>query len=283
MLNLNLQDTGSLVQAGLIPGIPIEDYHKGPGTSKSQLDQVARTVAHYLSSLTIPRKETDAMKIGSHFHTMVLEPEKQNFVVGPDVNKNTNIWKAFKADAEAAGQTIIDQATLDMLNGMVASVKAHPAASALLFDGDGINESSAYWYDKTSGLLCRCRPDRYRRDLNLIVDLKTTGDASPEAFAKSVADFRYHVQAPFYSDGVTTATGQEVRGFVFVVVEKTPPYAVAVYQLDEQAMEEGHILYHRDLMRLSEAKCSGIWTAYSDRIETISLPRWAIKETRSYE
>lgn len=283
MLNLNLQDTGALIQAGLIPGIPIEEYHKGPGTSKSQLDQVNKSVAHYLSSLTIPRKETSAMRFGSLFHGLVLEPEKQNFVVGPDVNKNTNEWKAFKAGAEASGQTILDKDELADLNGMVASVKAHPAASALLFDGDGINEASAYWYDKKSGLLCRCRPDRFRRDLNLIVDLKTTGDASPEAFAKSIADFRYHVQAPFYSDGVTTATGQEVRGFVFVVIEKTPPYAVAVYQLDDQALEEGHIIYHRDLMRLSEAKCSGIWTAYSERIETISLPRWAIKETRSYE
>jgi exodeoxyribonuclease VIII len=184
------------------------------------------------------------MKIGSLFHTMVLEPEKSNFVAGPDVNKNTKEWKAFKADAEASGQTIIDQATLDMLNGMVASVRAHPAANALL-SGPGIAEGSCFWHDERSGELCRCRPDKYRQDLGIIVDLKSTEDASPKEFARSIANYRYHMQSAYYQDGVEAATGDFIKGFVFVAVEKKAPYAVAVYQLDMQGVEAGRITYQR--------------------------------------
>ena len=277
MLKLELADTATLTRSGIIPGIGIEEYHKGPGVSKSQLDQFAKSPAHYLASLTAPRKETDAMKIGSLFHTMVLEPEKSNFVVGPDINKNTKEWRAFKADAEASGQTIIDQATLDMLNCMVASVKAHPAARALL-NGPGIAEGSCFWHDEQSGEICRCRPDFYRQDLGIIVDLKSTEDASPKEFARSVANYRYHVQSAYYQDGVEAATGDFVKGFVFVAVEKKAPYAVAVYELDMQGVEAGRITYQRLLLDLADCKASGKFPAYSDRIETISLPAWAAKE-----
>jgi len=273
---LNLQDSGSLVSAGIIPGIQIDVYHKSAGTSKSQLDQMAKSPAHYLASLTTQRKETDAMKIGSLFHTMVLEPEKQNFVVGPDVNKNTNIWKAFKAEAEAAGQTVIDQGTLEMLNGMVASVRAHPAASKLL-SGPGIAEGSAWWVDEQSGELCRCRPDFYRED-GIIVDLKSTEDASPEAFAKSIAKYGYHRQNAMYVDGVEAATGDHIKGFVFVVTEKSAPYCTAVYVLDTQGVELGREQYTRLLLELADCRVAKKFPGYSDRIETLSLPAWEVRK-----
>lgn len=275
MLKLELADTATLTRSGIIPGVGIEDYHSGPGVSKSQLDQFARSPAHYLASLTAPRKKTDAMKIGSLFHTMVLEPEKSNFVVGPDINKNTKEWKAFKADAEASGQTIIDQDTLDMLNGMVASVRAHPAASALL-SGPGIAEGSAFWVDEQSGELCRCRPDFYRED-GIIVDLKSTEDASLEGFTRSVAKYRYEVQAAMYSDGVSAATLKPIHGFAFVAVEKAAPFAVQCFQLDFQSLEAGRITYQRNLLDLADCKAANKWPAYSDKVEILSLPNWALK------
>lgn len=279
MLKLELADTATLTRSGIIPGIPIEEYHRHGSVSKSQLDQMAKSPAHYLASLTTPRKETDAMKVGSLFHTMVLEPEKSNFVVGPDVNKNTKEWKAFKADAEASGQTIIDQATLDILNGMVASVMAHPAARALL-NGPGIAEGSCFWFDERSGELCRCRPDKYRQDLGIIVDLKSTEDASPESFARSIAKYGYHRQNAMYVDGVESATGDFVKGFVFVVTEKAAPYCTAVYSLDMQGTEIGRDQYKRLLLDLADCKIAKKFPGYSDRVETLSLPAW---EVRKYE
>lgn len=275
MLNLDLQDSGALVRAGIIKGISNESYHKAAGVSKSQLDQFAKSPAHYLASLTTPRKETEAMRIGTLFHTLVLEPEKANFVVGPNINKNTKEWKAFKAEAEAAGQIVIDEGDNAMLQGMVASIKTHPAASALL-SGPGIAEGSCWWYDERSGELCRCRPDFYRED-GILVDLKTTEDASMAGFTKSVANFRYAVQAAMYADGVETSTGMPIKAFAFIAVEKQPPFAAQCFQLDFQATEVGRVTYQNLLLDLADCKINGKFPAYSDKVETISLPNWALK------
>lgn len=103
---------------------------------------------------------------------------------------------------------------------------------------------------------------------NVVVDLKTCEDSSLDGFSKSIANWRYDVQAPFYLDGLREALKQSGdqppehgaaelsaywvdeetgvlcrcrpdfwRGapnhFVFVAVEKKAPYAVGVYVLDD--------------------------------------------------
>lgn len=272
-------DITALTKSGLIPGVPNDQYHASIGVSKSQLDNMAKSPAHYLAALTTPRKETPAMRLGTLFHGLVLEPERVSIAVAPTCDKRTKdgkaTWEAFCLENQ--GAEIVTAEEGEMLLGMVASVRAHPAASVLLA-GPGIAEGSAWWVDEQSGELCRCRPDFYREDLGIIVDLKSTEDASPEVFAKSIAKYGYHRQNAMYVDGVATATGRQVKGFVFVACEKRAPYAVSVYQLDMQGEEAGRIQYRDLLMTLADCKCSGKWPAYSERIETISLPAWSAKE-----
>jgi len=105
------------------------------------------------------------------------------------------------------------------------------------------------------------------------VDLKTTEDASP-GFRKSIANFRYHVQAAWYLDGVERATGRRPEQFLFVCVEKRAPYACAVYAADAEMIEAGAKQTRMDLDKLAECKASNSWPGYSNQIETISLPAW---------
>lgn len=274
-----LDEPATLLCAGLIPGIKNDDYHASVGVSKSQLDRLAKSPAHYMASLTTPRKETAAMRMGTLAHTLILEPERARLAVAPNCDKRTKAgkaeWEAFCAENEDAEVVTADE--LETLQGMRDAVMGHAAAGKLL--SAGIAEASAYWKDPATQELCRCRPDFFRPD-RIVVDLKTTEDASPEAFARAIWNYRYHVQCAFYSDGIEHSTGEPVRGFVFVVVEKSAPYAVAVYQLDAQAVAIGREQYQENLFTLAECRRSGKWGSYSDRIETISLPGWA---TRGYD
>lgn len=172
-----------------------------------------------------------------------------------------------------AGRRILQPDAWERLQAMRASVLAHPAASALLTGCPGKAELSVYWNDPITGVLCRCRPDWWRDD-DLLVDLKTTTDASPEGFARSIATWRYDIQDPFYSDGIELATGRRPRGFVFVAVEKQPPFAVGVYRLDEDSVELGRAQYRADLDRYAECVQADDWPGYGDRIQAISVPRW---------
>lgn len=277
MLKLELTDNTSLVRAGIIPGIPIEEYHRHGSVSKSQLDQFAKSPAHYLASLTTPRKETAAMRIGSIFHGMVLEGVK--VAVAPQCDKRTKEGKAIFAEFEAANQgvEIVTADEGEMLFGMVKSVMDHPAARALL-NGPGVAEGSCWWHDEQSGELCRCRPDKYRQDLGIIVDLKTTDDASPAGFARSIWKYAYHRQAAMYLDGVEAATGDIIKGFVFIVVEKAAPFAVATYRLDMQGEEAGRVDYKSLLLDMADCRANNHFPAYSISVETISLPAYAIRE-----
>ncbi len=266
-----MQEVAALVGAGLIPSISNQDYHAMGGVSKSGLDRFAKSPAHYIAALQTPRAETQAMRIGSLFHSLILEPETTRIVQAPSCDRRTKAGKAEYAEFCAINEDaeVVSADEWGMLSGMASSVKDHRAASAL-FASKGKAENSLFWQDTDTGVLCKCRPDFYRAD-GIVVDLKTTEDASPRAFMRSIAKYRYHVQAAFYSDGLMTAE-LPVKGFVFVAVEKKPPYAVAVYQLDNQAAEAGRMLYKDELLKMAVCMVDNNWPAYSTKIETISLP-----------
>lgn len=190
--------------------------------------------------------------------------------------KPVTLWSDVQAEwhQNNGHRTVLPAEHFDQLRAMLESVMAHPAASALLTGAKGKAEQSVYWIDAITGQLCRCRPDFWRED-NIIVDVKTAEDASPEGFAKSIANWRYHVQHAIYVDGVKAATGKEPR-FVFLVVEKKPPYAVAVYVLDPESIALGRAEYRRDLQLYAECVRSGQWPGYGEKIQTIGVPQWKL-------
>jgi hypothetical protein len=263
-----------LVQMGLVHGLPNEAYHAAPGVSKSGLDRLAKSPAHYVAYLKEDRRETPALRLGHIIHSAILEPDSLALAIGPDCDKRSKAgrakWSEFEAQATGCEVVTADEA--EQIRRMRDAVYSHPAARRLLFV-PGVAEASGWWFDQTTGELCRCRPD-YLRDDGILVDLKTTEDAG-QGFKRSCANYFYHKQAAFYTDGVAAVTGNPPLGFVFVAVEKTPPYAVATYQLDAVALEVGRALYQRDLMTLAECKISHRWPGYSEQIEVLSLPGWA--------
>lgn len=189
--------------------------------------------------------------------------------------KHVRLWSDVKAEWEKVNEhrTILNPEQWKTIHAMRDALMAHPAANALLTGIPGKAEKSVYWIDATTGVLCRCRPDWWRDD-NLIVDLKTTEDASPEGFARSIAKFRYDVQDAFYTDGVQQATGKRPKAFVFIAVEKKPPYGVGVYVLDAETKDLGRAQYQHDLRVYAECVRTGEWPGYGDKIQTISLPGW---------
>ena len=123
---------------------------------------------------------------------------------------------------------------------------------------------------------CKCRPDWWNGDI--VIDLKTTQDASPRGFAKSVANFRYHVQQMHYLRGTNAAR------FIFIAVEKEYPFAVGVYELDNDACGVGEELRQRDMQRIKTCKQRDEWPGYSNDISSLSLPPYATKvELSSYD
>jgi exodeoxyribonuclease VIII len=209
------------------------------------------------------------MKLGSLTHCAVLEPDELSSRYGIAPDRRSNAGKAVAAEMEAAGIEAVTAPEMEQAMAMAASVRSHQAAAALLRDGKA--EQSFWWDDIPTGLRCKCRPDWYTG--TTIVDLKTTTDASPKGFAKSVANWRYHIQQNHY------LAGTFAERFVFIAVEKTYPYAVGVYELDETAALHGEAERRNNLQTIADCRAIAEWPGYGNTIQPLSLPNWALYGT----
>lgn len=200
--------------------------------------------------------------------------------------RDVKLWSDVKDEwLKNNGQRIVlSGEQWEQLHAMESAVRDHPAANRLL-SAPGAAELSAYFDDPVSGLLCRFRPDFWRED-GVMVDVKTTEDAGPEEFARSVVNWRYHVQAPYYLDGGMALADagllpkgfKRPKAFVFLVVEKKAPYAVSVYLLTPESLELGRLEYRADLDKLEECMSSGQWPGYGDSIQYLDLPGWYLRK-----
>lgn len=128
-------------------------------------------------------------------------------------------------------------------------------AKELLFGKPGMkvhNEVGMWWIDST-GVKCKIKIDALGRSQKkkedgtvaktiVISDLKVVSDASPRGFATSVKktkgdEANLLLQAAFYLRGIKhifaddIANGWKVAPFMFVLVEKDPPFHTGVYYI----------------------------------------------------
>ena len=249
-----------------------EEYHADrSAVSKSWLDRIDRSPAHLKAYLDGYRPDTPAMLLGRLVHVAVLEPDllADLFVRPPEgINRRTNAGRAEYAEWQesVAGRTLVSIDQWIQALAIRDSVQQNRAAKALLTTGDP--EQTVVWKNLETGELCKARADWLRE--NVIVDVKTTQDARPAAFAKSIANYRYDVQTSHYSEGF------DLDRFVFIAVEKEPPYACAVYAADEIIRARGKRARDRNLQTYAECRVTGTWPGYEEVIHTIELPRWAL-------
>lgn len=261
--------------ADLTPGrvdIPADAYHADrSAVSKSWLDRIDRSPAHLKVYLDGYSSDTPALILGRLVHTAVLEPDliTADFVTKPtEINRRTKVGKEEYAawEKENAHKTIITADQLTLALAIRDSVASNKAAKALLQQGEP--EQTVVWEHPDTGVRCKARADWLRE--NVIVDVKTTLDARPEAFARSIANYRYDVQTSHYEDGF------DLDRFVFIAVEKDPPYAVAVYAADDLIRSRGEKARIRNLRTYAECQATDSWPGYDEVIKTIELPRWAV-------
>jgi len=262
------------------PDLPMKEYHESEALSRSGIIDLLRSPAHFYARNRDPKREerkaTSAMEFGTMIHMAVLEPKKfaESYKVGPDVKtKAVKAWK--DAVADNPGITLIKPAEMKKVKGIMEAVATHPAVSkAGLLDGKA--EVSYLWED--GGREYRVRPDLVTNN-GIVVDLKTTTDASYETFMRHAWNMGYHIQAPFYMGGVKAVHAALGLGsphaFVQIVVEVEIPFAVQVFAPDEALMALGRLEIGKAITLLDECERTGRFPAYSDKIEILSPPAWA--------
>ena len=248
--------------------IPASEYHAIDAISNSLISRILKSPAHARAYLDTPPEPTKAMEFGTAFHSAILEPD--TFAATYAVfsgDRRTKEGKAAYEALQSAGKLILTAEDMSVIQGMQKSVFTHVAAAELLSEGEA--ELSVTWQDD-SGFLCKCRPDWWID--STLVDVKTTEDASPEGFTRAIVKYGYHRQAAWYLRG----TG--AKRFKFIAVEKSAPYAVGVYELDALSLNQGAYECDQALEMWDDAKIRGVYQAYSEDCELLSLPDWKFDE-----
>jgi len=267
---------------GLHRGVPFGVYREWDSTNHSKISGMAETPMHCRWNIDHDEADTASLALGRATHMAVFEPSAyaKEVVIAPDVDRRTKAgkedWAAFVA--ASVGKTVIDREDAEKIAAMCANIRKHPAA-AMLIDAPGECELSMVWKDEETGLLCKGRIDKLITldGRPTVIELKTARSASRRGFGGAINEYGYHAQAAMYAAGYAACTGQ-TPDHVFVAVENEGPHAVACYTLNDQSAQTGQILFREWIKRYAECLRTGIWPGYSEDIEVIDIPHWALAD-----
>lgn len=268
------------------------EYHGNrEAISKSRLANMSVCPAYFKWCEENPQEMSQDLLIGSAFHKLVLEPDtfEDEFMVAPSYDRRTKEGKlAYNHLMERLVGVLhlVTQEQYDTICGMRDSIMMNKYARQLI---KGNREQSIYFTDELTGEACKCRPDVWRlvgKDRAVIIDLKSTRSARSESFMKDIVDYHYDLQTYMYRLGVSLETGIPIENidFVFIPVEKKPPYLINVFQADTFILQRGEQLFRRFIGEYHDCRQTGNWYGLNgkfDTINTITLPHYLLKEIQS--
>lgn len=264
---------------GIYENVTYPEYCEWDAINQSRLMLLKKSAAHLKWANENKKVETIAFAAGHAIHSLVLEPEQFNnrYLLGIEGDGRTKEVKKARAQLQerANGRVILTPAEWDDAVAVAQSVNRHPKAKEYIDKCD--RELSILWIDPATELTCKARLDGYDRDAGMVIDLKSTTDATPSKFAWSIFSFNYHNQAAYYRAGLKTL-GANVRHHVLIAVEKEGYHGVAVYRLDDEildiASKENRFLMRQYATCVKEDK----WPGYSSNVQDIGIPGYKAAE-----
>lgn len=262
-------------------GLAETAYHGLDLMSASRLKKLdGSTSLHLHDYIHGEQPDTAAFVVGRALHCKVLRPLDfdMEFAVSPKFDGRTTEGKNGKAlfAIQNEGKSVLTLEDAKDVMAMEAGICSNPDAYDLLRKCKGTPELSLF--AEINGIKSRARLDRFIEigGATSIVDVKTTRNlASKRDCERAIWTYGYGLQAAFYLR-MAHAVGFPCNDFIFVMVEKNPPFASAVYRLTDE------------VVRLFDDKLDTVIQNYNDYItqgprgfegiQDIGVPAWAFKE-----
>lgn len=290
---------------GIYPGVPAEVYHTPqltpvPALSSTAIRDLLKTCpAVFRHKHLEPRPPVykEEFDIGHAAHLLVLEPhlfaERVECIPGGYTEKGawsdgwrTEDAKAKVAAARAAGKIPLKREQYDTVLAMRSALFQNRIAAMAFDPSQVVTEETRVWIDPETGVWCKSRKDAAARNGRWRIDYKTVRSAHPDDFARSVADYGYHIQAAHYLEGDAATGDDPPDAFAFVVQEKEPPYVVATYWLHPDWLAEGR-QHTREARRLfAECLSADRWPGYEPADSptyTLEVPVWLRRQIEDRE
>lgn len=283
----------------IIPDLSNDEYHEHKAVSRSMLMELKKSPKKYYYkylSGKYEKDDTEALKMGSAFHTLILEPEKFTEVAAimPDHLKKPSIsqinakqpsdstilqienWNKFQE--ENAGKCHLKLDQIEALRGMADSLRAEPATQKLI-GKKGLVEPSIFWTDEETGIDVKCKIDFLTMDYKFTVDIKTTTDVSEDSFQRAIPNYGYDLQAFIQQEAVFQLTGERPEATIFMCCEKDEPFDTGFYMADDAILRRGELWYRELLKTLAKCRLNNHWPSQGGGlIRAITLPTWELSK-----
>ena len=260
-----------------------KEYRAHEGISRSELFKISESPEKFKYYQEHPEEPTPSLIFGQLLHAMALHPETvaDLFAVAPNVDRRTKAGKEAFAqfESESQGKTVVTEDMIEQSAAMCESMFNNAFVCKLL---KGQKEVPFFWTDDLTGELCKCRVDCLTElsDKLIVVDVKSADDASTDSFMRSAVKYGYDLQAAMYSKGVEVFTGKKPL-FVFIVIEKKPPYSINILQADDIFIRRGSDLFREYIGIYHDCKQTNTWYGYlgkHNQINNLALPSYLAKE-----
>ena len=265
--------------------LPDSLYHRDPlrayGTeslsaSSARFMLPPWTPAHYRWNIDHPRTTTAAMIFGGAVHAITLGTAE--LAVFDGRSWTSEAGRAFLAAHDPDGdEAPILAGDIPAAEAMASALKAHPIAKLGLTGGA---PEQAMFAQHPAGAWMRGKVDYLAPGAGgrlIVTDVKTAEHADPESFGRAGGDLGYPTQAAGYEWlAKRLGLGRNVS-VIFAVVEKTPPYLVAVHEFHPDDLDAARRAHETAARRFARCTETGHWPGYPTQINRVSLPPWAVR------
>ncbi len=257
---------------GLFVGVSNEAYHADKASlSASGLKTFLVSPADYFAEMQEEERDVApatrrAFDVGTLAHAFALEGlsvEAAGFRIKPDgLSLASKDGKAWADETRAQGLRPIDEDSVSLSRRLALAVVADPSAK-FIASRAGTSELSVRVRCPKTGAMLRARYDFAPSSGAWLWDLKTTGDASPEAFRRSLFDYGYDLQAAHYV-AVAQLAGLNYRAVAFAAVSKVGAHSVSLHKFGPMPeCDEDWRLAWRLVAQawadFAECRSSGVW------------------------
>lgn len=249
----------------------VQEYRKAPALNFSLAKHLLKSPAHFKAAQDEEIEETDAMRIGTLAHAMILEGKdlRDLYAIKPVgmsfATKEGKEWKASQT------LPILKEEDANMIPKAAQAIADNPHAAHFI-------KSCQYREMAIRGTImgveCKALIDvcGYGEGGWAIGDLKTCQDASPRKFAYTVHDRDYDLQMVWYSTLLAQREGlEDMPYWNWFAIEKTAPFVNVVYTGHEW-IESGMRKLETVIDRYKECTASGEWPMPYRGIQNLERP-----------
>lgn len=276
-----------------------EEYHAAPGDSSSTIKAVMeKSLLHYWHEYENPDAEPEVvdeddgkaaeaendkghtLDVGTVIHAAILEPDSVPglYVVSPPFNRRTNAGRAERRAFMLAHKhvAVLTEQEVKAVFAIRDRAYKHPKIAPLLTE-PGKSEQSFFSLCSRTGMPRKCRPDRMHDNGFAILDIKSAETAHPKEFSRDAGKFAYDISVPWYLDTIEDLYGEAPQHFIFIPIEKKPPYAMGIYYCKPHDIKRARESYQKHWDRLLEARRTNYWPDYAEEAQALDLPAYLIR------